>query len=77
MLPKEKMERINALARKSKASGLTEEEAKEQSKLRSEYLETFRSNMLTTLKGVKIVDPIGNDVTPEKIKQLKAKKGLH
>lgn len=77
MLSNEKMLRINHLARKAKESGLTAEEAKEQTKLRREYLETFRSNMLTTLTGVKIVDPIGNDVTPEKIKELKAKKGLH
>ena len=43
MLSKEKMARINELARKAKATGLTETEAKEQSKLRSEYLATFRS----------------------------------
>jgi uncharacterized protein YnzC (UPF0291/DUF896 family) len=77
MLSKEKMARINALARKSKAGGLTTEEAKEQSSLRREYLETFRSGMLETLTGIKIYDPVGTDVTPEKIKALKAKKGLH
>ncbi|MEH7482482.1 DUF896 domain-containing protein, partial [Neobacillus drentensis] len=48
MLSKEKMARINELARKAKATGLTETEAKEQTKLRSEYLATFRSNMLDT-----------------------------
>ena len=48
MLSKEKMARINELARKAKATGLTALEAKEQSSLRSEYLATFRSAMLDT-----------------------------
>jgi uncharacterized protein YnzC (UPF0291/DUF896 family) len=77
MLSKEKMARINELARKAKTSKLTIEEAKEQSLLRREYLETFRAGMLDTLTGVKIIDPVGDDVTPEKIKVLKAKKGFH
>ncbi|MGS2776950.1 DUF896 domain-containing protein [Robertmurraya sp. GLU-23] len=77
MLPKGKMARINELAKKAKADGLTETEAKEQSKLRSEYLQTFRSSMLGTLQGVKIVDPLGDDVTPEKLKRLKNSKKLH
>jgi uncharacterized protein YnzC (UPF0291/DUF896 family) len=79
MLPKDKMARINELANKAKTTGLTNEEAKEQTKLRSEYLQTFRSNMLTTLKGVTIMDPKGNDVTPKKIKKLREdeKKRLH
>ncbi|MEH7478730.1 DUF896 domain-containing protein, partial [Bacillus altitudinis] len=29
----------------------------------------FRSSMKNTLKTVKIVDPEGNDVTPEKLKR--------
>jgi uncharacterized protein YnzC (UPF0291/DUF896 family) len=77
MLSSDKIARINELARKAKASKLTEEEAKEQTKLRAEYLQSFRSSMLTTLKGVTIIDPEGNDVTPEKLKQEKDKKKLH
>lgn len=77
MLSKEKMTRINELARKAKQSGLTVEEAKEQTLLRKEYLQTFRSSMLNTLQGVTIVDPNGADVTPEKLKQYKNKKNLH
>jgi uncharacterized protein YnzC (UPF0291/DUF896 family) len=76
MLSKEKMARINELARKKKTSGLTLAEAKEQSQLRSEYLTTFRSAMLDTLTNTKIIDPDGNDVTPEKIKTRK-KNMLH
>jgi uncharacterized protein YnzC (UPF0291/DUF896 family) len=76
MLSNKKMARINELARKAKASGLTESEAKEQSSLRSEYLATFRSAMLDTLTNTKIIDPEGNDVTPAKIKERK-KNTLH
>lgn len=76
MLSKEKMARINELAKKAKESGLTETEAKEQTKLRSEYLATFRSSMLNTLSSVKIVDPEGNDVTPDKVKAIK-KNNIH
>ncbi|MEI2472809.1 DUF896 domain-containing protein, partial [Peribacillus frigoritolerans] len=42
MLSKEKIARINELSKKAKGEGLTEVEAKEQTQLRSEYLETFR-----------------------------------
>ncbi|KOP82239.1 DUF896 domain-containing protein [Cytobacillus solani] len=76
MLPKEKLDRINMLAKKAKETGLTEQEAKEQSTLRREYLETFRSSMFNTLKSVTIVDPNGNDVTPKKLKEVQ-KKNLH
>lgn len=77
VLPKEKLARINELANKAKKTGLSEQEAKEQSKLRKEYLEVFRSSMLNTLTSVKIIDPVGDDVTPDKIKKLKSKKKLH
>ena len=77
MLSKDKLARINELANKAKTSKLTVEEAKEQSSLRAEYLQTFRSSMANTLKNVTVVDPLGNDVTPEKVKQLKNKNKLH
>lgn len=77
MLPKEQMVRINELAKKSKTTGLTDLEAKEQSKLRKSYLETFRSSMLNTLTSVKIVDPKGTDVTPQKLKDRQNKHRLH
>lgn len=76
MLSKEKINRINELAKKSKTTGLSIEEAKEQTSLRKEYLETFRSSMRDTIEHVKIVDPEGNDVTPEKVKRAKGEKYL-
>ncbi|MHA6261191.1 DUF896 domain-containing protein [Sporosarcina sp. CAU 1771] len=76
MLSKEKINRINVLANKSKTTGLSMEEAKEQTSLRKEYLETFRSSMRDTIEHVKVVDPEGNDVTPEKVKRAKDGKYL-
>ena len=46
----EKIERINALYRKSKAEGLTEEEKKEQDFLRKEYIASVKSNLRNQLK---------------------------
>lgn len=78
MLSKEKIARINELSKKSKTLGLTPEEAKEQAELRSEYLQTFRKSMTDTIEHLKIVDPEGNDVTPDKVKMIKAQKqNLH
>lgn len=77
MLSKEKLARINELARKAKKTSLTVEEAKEQTLLRKEYLETFRSSMLNTLEGVTIIDPNGTDVTPQKLKDYQNRKKLH
>lgn len=77
MLEEKKIRRINELAKKSKTSGLSIEEAKEQSQLRSEYLKTFRSTMRDTIENVKVIDPDGNDVTPDKVKEARDKKFLN
>lgn len=61
------IDRINELA-KRKRKGLTEEEAKEQSKLRKQYLDSFRKGFKQQLENTKVIDPEGNDVTPEKLK---------
>ena len=55
---------------KKKAGTLTQEEAKEQSALRQEYLQAFRGNMRRTIENVRVMDPEGNDVTPDKLKQV-------
>ena len=77
MLSPEKIERINQLAKKKKAEGLTPAEVKEQKKLREAYLTAFRSGMRHHIEGMKVVDPDGNDVTPDKLKEIQKKKGLH
>jgi uncharacterized protein YnzC (UPF0291/DUF896 family) len=56
MLPKDKIDRINALAKKSKTVGLTDAEKVEQQALRQEYLEAFRRDFRKTLDSIEIVD---------------------
>lgn len=77
MLSQDKLDRINVLARKKRAEGLTDEEKKEQKKLREEYIEAFRSGMRNSIEGMKIVDEEGNDLTPNKLKEIQKEKGLH
>lgn len=77
MLSQEKLDRINVLARKQRAEGLTEDEKTEQEGLRQEYIKAFRSGMRNSIEGMKIVDDDGNDLTPEKLKQIQKEKGLH
>lgn len=77
MLDHKNIERINELARKKKTIGLTQAEQDEQLLLRQEYLEAFRGGMRNHIEGLKVVDEEGNDVTPEKLKQIQREKGLH
>ena len=77
MLPKDQLERINELAKKSKGKGLSIQEQVEQKKLRDDYITAFRGGMRNTIEGVKIVDEEGNDVTPDKLKDIQKDKGLH
>lgn len=56
MISKEKIKRINQLAKKSKEEGLTSEEKKEQETLRKEYLENFRKVFRSQLDSIEIVD---------------------
>ncbi len=51
-----KILRINELAKKSKAEGLTDAEKQEQKALRDEYIASVRRNFRATLDNIKIVD---------------------
>jgi uncharacterized protein YnzC (UPF0291/DUF896 family) len=78
MLTKEKLERINTLARKSKTEvGLTEEEKKEQKQLREEYLKNVRGSFKNQLKTMTVIDPAGNDVTPKKVRDMQERNRKH
>ncbi|HEX3015604.1 MAG TPA: DUF896 domain-containing protein [Desulfobacteria bacterium] len=61
MITKELIERINFLARKSRADGLSAEEKAEQAQLRQEYLSAIRMRVRDTLDNVKVVDPADAD----------------
>ena len=68
-MEKEKIERINALARKAKtAEGLTEDEKKEQAALRAEYVAEFRASFACQLDHTVIQRPDG---TKEHLKKSK------
>lgn len=60
MITKEQIDRINELARKSKADGLNEEEKQEQAKLRRVYIDSFKESLVGQLENTYIVDEKGN-----------------
>lgn len=61
-----KLERINALAKKAKTEGLTEEEIIERDALRREYIQGFRQGLINQLDNVYIVDENGNKTKLER-----------
>ena len=65
-MEKEKIDRINFLAKKKKAEGLTDEELAEQKMLYEEYLEGYRRNLRSTLGNTVVQRPDG---TKEKLQK--------
>ncbi len=55
-----RIDRINVLARKSKAEGLTEEEKQEQAMLRREYIDAVKASLVGHLENTYVVDQQGN-----------------
>ena len=60
------VKRINELAHKAKAEGLTPEETAERDALRKEYVEAFRRSLTAQLDNTYILRPDG---TMEKLKR--------
>lgn len=56
------IERINFLAKKAKTEGLTEEEKKEQAKLRREYIDSVVGNLRAQLDNTYVQNPDGTEV---------------
>ncbi|KRM93737.1 hypothetical protein FC56_GL000455 [Lentilactobacillus senioris DSM 24302 = JCM 17472] len=68
--------RINELAKKAKAEGLTELEKVEQKDLRDKYVKRFRENFKSQIEMMKIYDKEGKEVTSDKVKDIQREKGL-
>ena len=64
-MEKEKIDRINYLAKKSKTEGLTDEEKTEQKALREEYIAGFRANLRGILDNTYIQNPDGSKTKVE------------
>jgi len=59
MITKEQIDRINALARKAKAEGLTAEETAERDGLRRLYVAAVKANLTAQLESTLIQEPDG------------------
>lgn len=57
---KEKIKRLNLLARKSRETGLTDEEKSEQDALRNEYRDNIRKSLSGQLERTYVIDENGN-----------------
>ena len=68
-MTREQIDRINTLAHKAKAVGLTEEEKAEQAVLRRAYIDSVLGNLKGQLDNTYIVDEQGNK------RKLKEKEG--
>ncbi len=67
-MEQEKIARINALARKAKAEGLTPEEIAERDVLRKEYIADVKRSLVGQLENTTIVRPDG---TRQKVQKKK------
>jgi uncharacterized protein YnzC (UPF0291/DUF896 family) len=65
-MDQKKIDRINELAKKAKAEGLTEAEAQERATLRREYIDSVVGNLKGHLDNTYFVDEKGNK---EKLKK--------
>ena len=59
-MEQKKIDRINELARKAKAEGLTSAETKERDVLRREYIEAVRANLRGQLNNINIQELDGS-----------------
>ncbi len=67
-MEKIKIDRINELARKSRAEGLTDAEKAEQKVLRDEYIAAFRASLTGVLSNTYIQTPDGKKTKVQKKK---------
>ena len=67
-MEKQKLDRLNFLAKKAREQGLTESEKIEQNLLRQEYIAGFRASLRGTLDNTYIQNPDGTRIKVEKKK---------
>ena len=70
-MEKEKINRINELARKSKTEGLTPAEKEEQAALRQEYIKDFRAQFGSVLEHTVVQYPDGSKKSLKELKEEK------
>jgi len=70
------LKRINELAHKAMDGSITKEEEDQQAQLRKEYLKNFRESFKSQIELMQIYNKEGEEVTPEKVKEIQRKKGL-
>lgn len=73
MLEKEQLDRLNELAKKKRDHKINKDELEELTKLRKEFLTNFRNSFKKQIEQTKVIDPEGNDVTPDKIREIQQK----
>lgn len=71
MITREKIDRINELARKSKTAGLSSVEKEEQASLRQEYIDAYKASLRSQLDSTVILRPDGSK---QKLSDLKKEK---
>ena len=76
LISKELLARINELAHKAKAEGLTELEEAERQELRQKYLKEFHAGFRRQVEMLQVYDKDGKEVTPEKVRQVQRDRGL-
>ena len=79
MTPKEEeklRKRINHLYHKKQAEGLSKEEEQERKELHQKFIANFRAGFRQQLDNLVVVDKEGNDITPDKAKQIQKERGI-
>ena len=66
MITDEQVQRINALARKSRTEGLTEEEKAEQASLRRAYIDAVKASLESHLENTYIQEADGSETKLKK-----------
>ncbi len=68
-MEKEKINRINELAKKKKSQGLTEAEQAEQNRLRQEYISELKASLTGQLDNMVIEKPDGTKINVKNLKK--------